>query len=292
MTDVTVLSEIAPSARIAPDARIGPFCVVGPNVTIGPGTVLVRRVSVGGRTTIGSGNVIEEGCVLGGDPQDLKYAGGLTFLVIGHRNHFGRAVTAHIGTEFGGYVTRIGDDNVFMDGSHIAHDCYVDDHTHLGRNVMLAGHIRVQSGAVIEDFAGLHHFVTVGRYARVGAYTPVRRDVPPYTFFHGRDNDLSPAVRGIHEQGIAAAALSHQEEGELRMALKELFSDETALQTKIEQILSIGVEGQAAMLCEFCQQSLQGVFGRYRELFRGKTPPEAADHLPPERRGEPRRPVP
>ncbi|RPI60676.1 MAG: hypothetical protein EHM48_06855, partial [Planctomycetaceae bacterium] len=229
------------------------------------------------------------GCVLGCDPQDLKYAGGATLLVIGHRNRFGHNVTAHIGTEFGGYLTRIGDDNMFMHGSHIAHDCYVDNRAVLGRDVMLAGHVRVQSGAVIEDMAGLHHFTTVGRYARVGARTPVRRDVPPYTHFIGGDN-LTPAVRGIHHAGIAAAKLTPHEETELRRVLHELFSDESALQTKIEQILSIGVEGQAAFLCEFCQQSLQGVFGRYRELLRGKIPPEAIEHLPPERRTEQRRP--
>lgn len=289
MSKLTVIREVSPSARVAPDATVGPFCVVGPNVTIGPKTVLVRRVCVMGRTIIGSGNYIDEGCVLGGDPQDLKYAGGATMLVIGHRNRFGRGVTAHIGTEFGGYVTRVGDENVFLDGSHIAHDCFVDNHATLGRNVLLAGHIHVQTGAVIDELAGLHHFTTVGRYARVGAGTPVRRDVPPYTFFKGQDHDLAPAVRGIHDGGIAAAGLSPAEEKELRHTLHELFGDETALQTKIEQLVSMGVEGESAMLVQFCQQSLQGVFGRYRELLRGKIPPEAMEHLPPERRVQERR---
>jgi UDP-N-acetylglucosamine acyltransferase len=289
MTEVSVLREIAPSARIAPGVKIGPYCVVGPNVTIGPNTVLVRRVSVLNRTTIGSDNIIEEGCVLGADPQDQKYAGGRTLLTIGHRNYFGQFVTAHIGTEFGGYVTRIGSGNVFQAGSHVAHDCFVDDGTHLGRSVLLAGHIRVQTGAVIDEFAGLHHFTTIGRYAHVGPRTPVRRDVPPYTYFHGEGNECSPAVRGVHDNGIATAALSKHEEAELRRVLQELFCDESALQTKIEQIVSIGVEGQAAELCEFCQQSLQGKFGRYRELFRGKMPPEAAEFLPPERQGDRRR---
>ncbi len=289
MTQLSVVREIAPSARVAPGVKIGPYCVIGPNVTIGPNTVLARRVSVLNRTTIGSDNIIEEGCVLGADPQDMKYAGGLTLLVIGHRNYFGPQVTAHIGTEFGGYVTRIGDENVFMHGSHIAHDCFVDDATYLGRSVLLAGHVRVQSGAVIEEFAGLHHFTTIGRCAHVGPRTPVRRDVPPYTMFDGEGNEWSPAVRGIHDKGIASAKLSNHEEAELRRVLQELFCDESALQTKIEQIVSIGVEGQAAELCEFCQQSLQGKFGRHRELFRGKTPPEAVEFLPPERGGQPRR---
>ena len=270
MRDVKVIREIAPSARVARQAVIGPFCVVGPNVIIGPHTVLKCRVFVSGRTTIGSSNVIEEGCVLGAEPQDLKYAGGDTLLIIGHRNRFGLRVTAHIGTESGGALTRIGNDNVLMDGCHIAHDCYVEDRATLGRHVLLAGHVRVETGAVIEDLAGAHHFTTIGRFARVGPRTPVRRDVPPYTNFYGDDQEQAPAVRGIYEAGIKAAALSPVEEAELRKALHELFDDETALQTKIEQLVNMGVEGEAAGLCEFCQRSLKGVYGRYRELFRGK----------------------
>ncbi len=290
MAEVSVVREIDPSARIAPGAKIGPYCVVGPNVTIGPGSVLTRRVAVIGRATIGSENFFDESCVIGADPQDLKYQGTQTYLIIGHRNRFGRSVTAHIGTEAGGLITRIGDDNILMDGCHVAHDCFVDNRTKLGRGVLLAGHIHVQTGAVIEDMAGAHHFTTVGRFARVGQRTAVRRDVPPFTNFYSDAYDWTPAsVRGVHEAGIKAAGLKRDEERELRRALKELFDDETALQTKIEQLVSMGVEGEVASLCEFCQKSLQGVYGRSRELYRGKIPPEAIEFLPPEKRAEARR---
>ena len=282
MSSVAVLREVDHLARVAPTAEIGPYCVVGPHVTIGPHTVLERRVVVRGHTTIGSNNFIGEGCVLGADPQDLKYAGGTTLLIIGHRNRFGRRVTAHIGTETGGYLTHIGDDNTLRDGCHVAHDCYLDDHTTLGRNVLLAGHIRVQTGAVLGDMSALHHFVTIGRYARVGRYMPVRRDVPPYTRFEGRGNDVTPSVRGIHEEGLQAAGLSPDDQNELRRALRDLFGEETALQTRIEQLVNQGVEGEVAFLCEFCQQSLQGVYGRHREQYRGKVPPEAMQYLPVE----------
>jgi len=283
MAEVTVIREINPSAQVAAEAVIGPYCVVGPNVTIGPGTVLRRRVSVTGHVTIGSDNFFEEGCILGADPQDLKYAGGPTLLIIGHRNRFGRRFTAHVGTEVGGFLTRIGDDNVLMEGSHVAHDCYVDNKTLLGREVLLAGHVRIQTGAAVGELAGAHHFTTVGRYARVAAQTAVRRDVPPYTLF-GRRADgqvSSPAVIGVHEEGILAAKLSADEEKELRHTLAELFDDESALQTKIEQLVNMGVEGEAAGLCEFCQRSLRGTFGRHREQFRGEAPPEARAYLPP-----------
>lgn len=291
MTAIEVLREIDPSARVSAEAKIGPFCVIGPHVTIGPDTTLVRRVSVSGRTTIGSGNTFEEGCVIGATPQDLKYKGGSTLLVIGHQNYFGRAVTAHLGTELGGFVTRIGDRNVLSDGAHIAHDCFIDNDVHIGRDVMLAGHILVQDGASIGDLVGVQHFVTIGRFANVGSRTPVRRDVPPYTNF-GSDNydwALPPSVRGVHEAGLAAAGLAPDEEKELRHALKELFDDELALQTKIEQLVYMGVEGEVAELCQFIQRSLQGMFGRHRELYRGKVPPEAEACLPPELRSAVRR---
>jgi UDP-N-acetylglucosamine acyltransferase len=290
MPEVTILREIAPNARVAATAKVGPFCTVGPNVTIGPDTVLVRRVTVLGHTTIGSGNLIGEGCVLGAVPQDLKFEGGSTLLIIGHRNRLGRNVTAHVGTESGGWVTRVGDDNLLGDGCHVAHDCFVDDRTRLGRDTQLAGHVRVQTGAVLEDQIGAHHFTTIGRYARVGPRTPVRRDVPPYTEFYSEDYDWAPpAVHAPHEAGIRAAGLKSDEERELRRVLSELFDDETALQTKIEQVVHQGVEGEVAALCEFCQQSLQGVYGRFRELYRGKIPPEALPYLPKERRSDPRR---
>ncbi len=287
MAKVDVIREIDPLARVASNARVGPYCVIGPDVVIGPGTVLGRRVVVKGNTTIGSGNVIGDGCVLGAKPQDLKYRGSACLLVIGHYNRFGPMVTAHIGTEPGGFVTRIGDHNEILQSVHIAHDCFVDDYTHLGRNVQLAGHILVQTGAVMEDLSGAHHFVTIGRYARIGPRTPVRRDVPPFVNFYSEDYGWTPpSVRGVHEAGIGAAGLKKEEEAELRRALHELFEDEVAFQTKIEQLENLGVEGEAKALCEFCQQSLLGRFGRYRESFRGQVPPEAVAILPPEKLAE------
>lgn len=289
MAEVRVINEIDPSAQIAPDAEVGRHCVIGPNVMIGPGTVLEDNVTVVGHTSIGSGNLIGAGSILGGTPQDLKYAGGDTLLIIGHRNRLRRRVTAHIGTEVGGYLTRIGDDNYFADDCHIAHDCYVDNHVTLGVNALLAGHIRVESGAVVGADSGVHHFVTIGRYACVGTRTPVKRDVPPYTMFAVHPDKQVPSVQGIHAAGLSAAGLSDEEQTDLRRALADLFEDETALQTKIELLVSLGVEGEVERLCEFCQRSLRGTFGRCREQFRAKLPPEAEQFLTPEQLAEARR---
>ncbi len=280
MSELTVMREVDSSAKISSDAYIGPFCVVGPDVSIGAGTRLQRRVIVSGWTTIGSDNIFSEGCVIGETPQDLKYTSEPSLLVIGDRNRFDRGVTAHIGTGGGGGLTRIGDDNVLSAGSHVAHDCFVDNGVYMGVSVLLAGHVRIEAGAVIEDFAGAHHFTTIGRYARVRLRTAVRRDVPPYTDFYSDNTDWKPpSIRGIHDAGVRSAHLDAQEELDLRQAMEELFADESSLQTKIEHLVNLGVEGDVAGLCEFCQLSLSGIYGRRRETLRGKCPPEAQEYF-------------
>ena len=292
MKSLTVLREIDPSARVAPSAVIGAYCVIGPHVTIGPDTVLDRRVCVTGHTKIGQGNYIGEGCVLGAIPQDLKYAGGVTFLVIGDRNRFGRNVTAHVGTESGGYLTRIGHGNYLMDGCHIGHDSFIDDRTTLGRQVLLAGHIRVHDGATLDDMSAVLQFCTIGQYSRVDRRVPVRRDVPPYTVFGPKGDDTTPTVAGIYDQGIKAARLSAQDEKELRGALADLFYNEAALATKIEQLVNLGIEGEVAALCDFCSRSLKGTYGRHREIYRGEIPPEVDLFMPSEWKPIIRRPLP
>jgi len=283
MTDVRVGSEIAPEADIHPTASIGRWCVIGPGVSIGAGTRLADRVTVTGPTTLGRDNTVGNGSVLGSEPQDLKYAGGETYLLIGDRNRIGRKVTVNLGTEVGGWVTYIGSDNRLDDACHVAHDCYVFDRTHLGRQVLLAGHIVVQTGAVIDDMTGVHHFARIGRYARVGPRTPVRCDVVPYVDYFSEDYYESPArVRGLHEAGIAAADLSAEVEAKLREVFAWLFEDESAMAVKLDQLDGRGaLAAEVACIGRFCRESLAGRYGRYREQFRGQIPPEAREVLPP-----------
>jgi len=282
--ELSVTREIADGARIAPDARIGCFCVIGPHVLIGPGTVLGRRVTIIGNTHVGADNVIDDGCVLGAVPQDLKFRGHDTWLLIGDRNRLGPNVTAHVGTEAGGSCTRIGSDNVLAVGAHVAHDCYVDDAAYLGPAVLLAGHVRVEDGAVIEDGTGCHHFTTVGRFSRVGARTPIRRDVPPFTHFSSLGYyTRPPAVLGVHEEGLARAGLSEPECDDLRRTIAYLFDDEQALAVKVDQLLARSdLSAASRALCVFCRRTASGKFGRHREVFRGRMPPEAAECLPAE----------
>jgi len=282
--ELTVLREIAEGAKVHPTARVGEFCTIGPGAVIGPGTVLARRVTVTGRTAIGAANVIGDGSVLGAVPQDLKYGGGETWLIIGDGNRLGPNVTAHVGTEAGGHLTRLGNGNVLAAGVHVAHDCYVDDAARLGAGVLLAGHVRVETGAVIEELTGANDFTTFGQYSRVGSRTPVRRDVPPFTFVSSRGYYTAPpAVVGVNEEGLERAGLGEREKDLVRRAIRHLFQDEQALQLKLQEMLA----GEALCepvraLCEFCQATLAGQFGRRRETLRGTIPPEARQFLPAE----------
>lgn len=282
-SQVIVTREIADGARVSPEARLGAFCVIGPEVVIGAGTVLGRRVCVAGRTSIGSDNAIADGCVIGAAPQDLKYRGQPTYLIIGDRNRLGPDVTAHVGTEDGGFLTRIGNDNVLGVGVHVAHDCFVDDRARLGALVTLGGHIRVETGAVIEEMTGVAHFTTIGHFSRVASRTPVSRDVPPFTVFSSLGYySAPPAVRGVHEEGLAAAALSQADRAAVRQAVRHLFEDKLALAVKAENCLrQPALSPPVRALCEFCRRALTGRSGRHRETLRGQMPPEAQAHLPP-----------
>jgi len=282
MAGSTAPCQVADEARIHPTVRIGRWCVVGPRVQLDAGVVLEDRSVVLGRTRIGAETTIGAGSVIGDHPQDLKYRGGHTWLLVGRRNRIGRNVTIHVGTEGGGWATYVGDDCRFGDGCHVAHDCYLDDEVTLGERVLLAGHIVVGRGAVLERMTGIHHFTRIGRYCRVGPRTPVRRDVPPFTDFYSRDYYSDPpAIRGVHEAGIAAAGLDADVERALRAALTELFDTDAALATQVAALERRGAMIEVvADLCRFCRESLAGRFGRYRERFRNQTPPEAERFLP------------
>src|SRR5690606_25233950 len=158
----------------------GPLCYVGPNVTIAPGTRLVSHVSVLGRTTIAADNTFWPGAVAGAEPQDLKFHGEDSELVIGSHNDIRECATLRLGTANGGNVTRIGHHNLAMACAHVGHDGALGDHVVLANAVHLAGQIHVEAAANLGGASAVHHYVTVGRSAFVGGMTRVVHDVPPF----------------------------------------------------------------------------------------------------------------
>lgn len=208
---------IEPGARIGPGCRIGPFCVIGPEVVLGAGVELKSHVVISGWTEIGAETVVFPFAVLGEVPQDLKFRGERTQLVIGTRNRIREHVTMNPGTEGGGGVTRVGDDGLYMAGCHVAHDCRIGDRVILVNNVGLAGHCVLEDDVIVGGLCGVHQFVRIGRGAMIGALSMVTADVMPFGLVQGPRGVLEGLnLVGLKRRGVAKADIAE---------LRELFTD-------------------------------------------------------------------
>ena len=195
---------VDPGASLAEDCEVGPFSIIGPDVTIGAGCTVGPHVVLKGPTTIGARNRIYQFASIGEDPQDLKYAGEPTELVIGDDNVIREYVTMNRGTAGGGAVTRIGDRNLFMAYIHVAHDCLIGSDTVFANGASLAGHVTVGDHAILAGFAGVHQFRTIGEHAFVGLHSVANRDVAPYTLAVGNYAE----ARGINKTGLRRRGFS------------------------------------------------------------------------------------
>jgi UDP-N-acetylglucosamine acyltransferase len=198
MTQVHPTAIVDPKAELDPTVSVGPYAVIGPHVRVGAGTTIGSHCVIEGRTTIGRDNRIFQFASLGAIPQDKKYAGEPTELVIGDRNTIREFCTFNIGVPGAGGVTRVGSDNWIMAYTHIAHDCRVDDHTTLANNTTLAGHVHLADWVTVGGLTGIHQFVSVGAHAMIGFASAVAQDVPPFMLVDG--NPL--AVRGFNMVGL------------------------------------------------------------------------------------------
>lgn len=172
-------------AELASNVTVGPYSVIGPAVKIDSGTSIGSHVVIKGPTTIGKDNKIFQFASIGEDPQDLKYQGGETRLEIGDRNRIRECVTINRGTELGGAVTKIGDDNLLMAYTHIAHDCILHNHLVLATHVSVAGHVTIGDHAVLGGFSGVHQFCHIGAYSFAAAGSMIPKDILPYTKVSG-----------------------------------------------------------------------------------------------------------
>ncbi len=177
--------SIDPRAEIDDDVEIGPFCVIGPNVRICRGTRLVNSVTILGHVAIGENNRIYPGVVIGGEPQDISYAGSPTRVQIGDNNVIRECVTINRGTEKEDGLTRIGNNNFLMACSHVAHDCKLGDGIVIANGTLLGGHVHVHSYAGLSGAVAVHHYTTIGSYSFVGGLSRVLHDVPPYMLVEG-----------------------------------------------------------------------------------------------------------
>lgn len=225
-------------AKIGDDVAIGPYCCVGGEVELGTGVVLESHVVVTGRTRIGEGTRIFPFASIGYQPQDLKYAGEPSELVIGRRNMIRESVTMNPGTNGGGMVTRIGDDCLFMANCHVGHDCQVGNHVVMANTVALGGHIALGDYAIIGGNSAVHQFVRIGKHAIVGGMTGVEHDVIPYGSVTGNRAHLA----GLNLVGLKRRGFGREDIHKLRTAYRLLFAPEGTLQERLEDVAPMFAE--------------------------------------------------
>ena len=232
MSNIHPSSVIEDGAQIDPSAVIGPFCLVGSDVTIGPDVELKSHVVVKGRTVIGEGTVVFSFAVIGEIPQDLKFKGEQSGLVIGKRNRIREHVTMNAGTEGGGGMTKIGDDCLFMAGCHIAHDAIIGDRVIIVNSAAIAGHCILEDDVIVGGLSGIHQFVRIGRGAIVGAVTMVTNDVIPY----GLVQAPRGALDGLNLVGLKRRGVARGDITALRAAFQMLAQGEGTFHSRVERL--------------------------------------------------------
>ena len=232
MPDIHPTAIVAEGARIASSAVIGPYCIVGPNVTLDEGVRLMSHVVIDGITSIGQDSVVYPFASLGQRPQDLKYKGEPSRLEIGSNNQIREHVTINPGTEGGGMLTQVGNNGLFMVGSHIAHDCRIGDNVILVNNATLAGHVTVGDFSVLGGLSAVHQFVRIGRHAMVGGMSAVDSDIIPYGTVVGNRAYLS----GLNLVGIKRRGFSRDDIHALRNAYRLLFAAHATMAERLEEV--------------------------------------------------------
>jgi len=237
---------------------VGPYCVIGPRVVIGDDTYLHNGVTIQGRTIIGRENVVFPYAVLGAPPQDLKYGGSETELRIGDSNTIREYVTMNVGTEPGGGVTSVGDANLFMAVSHVAHDCRIGDGCIISNEVLLAGHIHVGDAVVLSGSVAIHHFVSVGEYAFVGGLSRIVSDVPPFLITEGGPGE----ARAVNVVGLRRNGFSDEAIEALEAAYRAVYRSGEPMSRALSRIDEAETTPEVARLVEFLKNRLAGKHGR------------------------------
>ena len=232
MPQIHPTAIVAPGATLAEDVSIGPYCVVGEEVVLAAGVTLIAHIVVDGRTTIGEKTRIFPFASIGLEPQDLKYRGEKSRLVIGRHNTIREHVTMNPGTEGGGMVTRVGDRGLFMVGAHVAHDCQIGDHVIMANNATLAGHVVVEDYALLGGLSAVHQFVRIGQHAMIGGMSGVERDVIPYGQVMGDRARLS----GLNIIGMQRRGFSREDIQTLRSAYQFLFSADGTFNDRVTEM--------------------------------------------------------
>lgn len=262
---ISRMADIHESATIGSGVHIGPFCLVGPDVTIGDNTELQSHVVLTGRTTVGKNNRFFPGTVIGGEPQDVSFQDTTTQVIIGDDNIFREGVTVHKGAEKEDGITRIGNGNMFMANSHVAHNCHIHDRVILVNGVLLGGHVHVHDRAIVSGNSVVHHYSTLGRLSFVSGGCRAPHDVPPFMLAAGNDN---PSVKTVNVVGMKRAGISAEAISCVRDAFKMIFRKRKRpeeVQQQLEEERNGAVPMEVGELLQFIIRQRTGKFGRQRE---------------------------
>ena len=235
MTEVHTTALVDPAAKLADTVSIGPYCVIGPHVVLGEGVSLESHVVIDGHTTVGDKSVVHPFVTLGLPPQHANFKGEPSTLVIGKNNSIREHVTMHPGTESGRMTTEVGDNCLFMVGSHVAHDCAIANDVILTNNVALGGHVTVGEFAIIGGLSGIHQYVRVGKHSMIGGCSAVESDVIPYGSVKGNRARLA----GLNVIGLRRRGFSREDIRSLRTAYGLLFSQGGNMAERLSEVADL-----------------------------------------------------
>jgi UDP-N-acetylglucosamine acyltransferase len=232
MPQVHPTALVEEGAELAADVVVGPLCHIGPEVRLARGVRLESHVVVHGRTSIGEHTHIYPFAAIGHAPQDLKYKGEPSELIIGSHTRIREHVTMHPGTEGGAMVTRVGSHCLFMAATHVAHDCVIGDRVIMANNATLGGHVHIHDHAVLGGLVAVHQFVRIGQHAMIGGMSGVEHDVVPYGLVMGNRAFLA----GLNLVGLKRRGLSREEIQTMRGAYRALFEGEGPFAERLDRV--------------------------------------------------------
>ncbi|HUL46733.1 MAG TPA: acyl-ACP--UDP-N-acetylglucosamine O-acyltransferase [Steroidobacteraceae bacterium] len=247
---------VSPEARLAAEVSVGPFSVIGPGVEIGPRTIVGPHAVINGPTTIGADNHVFQFASIGDAPQDKKYRGEPTRLVIGERNVFREFCTINRGTTHDRGVTTIGDDNLFMACSHVAHDCAVGSRTVFANGAVLGGHVEVGDWVILGGLSAVHQFAKIGAHAFIAGGAMVRRDVPPYVMVAG-----DPAEpHAVNAEGLKRRGFTEEQIRAVREAYRILYRSQLRLADALARLEPVARErAEIKAFVDFIQASSRSI---------------------------------
>ncbi|MGJ0483057.1 MAG: acyl-ACP--UDP-N-acetylglucosamine O-acyltransferase [Methylomicrobium sp.] len=249
-------SIIDKRAELASDVSVGPYSIIGPDVKIDSGTVIGSHVVIKGPTSIGKDNRIFQFSSIGEDPQDKKYAAELTRLEIGDRNTIREFATMHRGTQQDQGLTKIGNDNLFMAYTHVAHDCVIGDDVVMANGASLAGHVYLNSHAILGGFTLVHQFTKIGRYSFAAMGSAITQDVPPFVMVGGKPTK----PHGINAVGMERKGFSPDDIRLIRKAYKIIYKMNLRLEEAIGELLNLeGNNTHLDELADFLRHVSRGI---------------------------------